>query len=29
MDQDFNTYGDCIIRFVEPSRGDSLGGLVQ
>ena len=27
MDKDFNTYGDCIIRFVGPSRGDSLGGL--
>ena len=27
MDKDFSAYGDCIIRFVGPSRGDSLGGL--
>ena len=27
MDQDFKTYGDCLIRFVGPGRGDSLGGL--
>jgi hypothetical protein len=27
MDKDFNTYGDCTLRFVGPSRADSLGGL--
>ena len=27
MDKDFETYGDCIIRFVGPSRGDWIGGL--
>ena len=25
MDKDFQTYGDCIVRFVGPSRGDSPG----
>ena len=27
MDKDFDVYGDCIIRYVGPSRVDSLGGL--
>ena len=27
MDKDFDTYGDCILRFVGPSRAASLGGL--
>ena len=27
MDKDFETYGDCEIKFVGPSRGDWIGGL--
>ena len=27
MDKDYSKFGDCIIRFIGPSRGDSLGGL--
>ena len=27
MDRDFETYGDCILRFIGPSRAASLGGL--
>ena len=27
MDKDFDTYGECIIRFVGPSRGSWLGRM--
>ena len=27
MDKNPELYGDCIIRYVGPNRGDSLGGL--
>ena len=27
MDKDFDTYGDCILRFIGPNRVASLGGL--
>jgi len=27
MDRNYDLFGDCIIRFIGPSRGDSLGGL--
>jgi len=27
MDKLYDVYGDCIIRYVGPGRGDSLGGL--
>ena len=27
MDNDFDTYGNCILRFIGPSREASLGGL--
>jgi len=27
MDKKFDVYGECILRFVGPSRADSLGGL--
>ena len=27
MDRDFETYGECIIRFVGPSRGSWLGRM--
>ena len=27
MDKDFDTYGDCEIKFVGPSRGSWIGGL--
>ena len=27
MDKNYEEYGDCIIRYVGPNRGDSLGGL--
>jgi len=28
MDRDFKMFGECIIRFVGPNRGYSLGGLI-
>ena len=27
MDQRYDLFGECMIRFIGPSRGDSLGGL--
>ena len=27
MDKDFDTYGECVIRFVGPSRGSWLGRM--